>query len=278
MAAKKHAEQEDHGESAPLWIISFADLVTLMLSFFVILAAGSGEAVVKAPEFIRIVAALQAAFKNAPAGAEAGVLDPAADFNTLVQRLVALKKNQKPPGRGDTSDKGIPGKSFRVRRLRDGMEITIGGPVFFEPFSAQPTEEGQRQLQQIVEVIRGHRNVIEVRGHAGEGPWPADWTYQDALKLSYARAEFVGNVLLKNGIDPRSIRQVAVGPAEPLTQQAYNADDRAQNRRVEIIVRESTIDQYVGQTPANDTPASAPADETPTSHPAGEPPTSQPHS
>ncbi len=60
MAQKKHVE-EDKGESAPLWIISFADLVTLMLSFFVILAAGNPKEASYDPEFAAIGKALAVA-------------------------------------------------------------------------------------------------------------------------------------------------------------------------------------------------------------------------
>jgi hypothetical protein len=137
------------------------------------------------------------------------------------------------------------------------MEITIGGPVMFEPFAAKPTEEGQTQLRQIIELVKGHRNVVEIRGHAAEEPLPADWTYADMMKLSYARAEFVAEELIHTGADPRQLRLVAVGANEPIARGVYDQAQRGDNRRVEIIVRESLIDDYVGQTPAGATTPSA---------------------
>jgi flagellar motor protein MotB len=69
MARKKKQEVEEQGESAPLWIISFADLVTLMLSFFVILSAtnsgsGSGSGSEKNPAMERVAIAIRAAFSE----------------------------------------------------------------------------------------------------------------------------------------------------------------------------------------------------------------------
>ncbi len=262
--AKKHQEEE-HGESAPLWIISFADLVTLMLSFFVILSAGNPKEASYSPEFAEIVAAVQSAFKNLQP-TEALASDSQTDFNALVKALKALaNKNGGPMNKGDSQEKGIHGKSFRVRRLRDGMEITMGGPVMFEPFAPKPTAEGDDQLQQVIALLKGHRNIIEVRGHAAEEPWPADWGYQDMMKLSYARAEYVARKLIESGTDPRALRLVAVGPNEPVVREVYDAEARGDNRRVEIMVRESLIDDYVGQTPAHRPAASAPAPAHPTS-------------
>ena len=139
------------------------------------------------------------------------------------------------------------------------MEITMGGPVYFEPFATTLTEGGKKDLDQILQIVKGYRNIIEVRGHAGEEPLPADWTYEDAMKLSYARAENVANELLKQGIDPRAIRLIAAGSSEPVAKGVYDAEKRGLNRRVEIIIRESLIDDYVGRVPTERASSSAPA-------------------
>src|ERR1051326_4231198 len=152
----KKVEHEEAGESAPLWIISFADLVTLLMSFFVILAVKpEGNGAITDPAFAQVAAAIRAAFKHLPS---ADVDARSNDYNQLVQKLMALMNKEGAANRGDSDEKGARGRSFRVRRLRDGMEITIGGPVMFEPFAAKPTDEGQTQLKQIIEIVKGHRN------------------------------------------------------------------------------------------------------------------------
>jgi len=160
--------------------------------------------------------------------------------------MAMLKKDERPKKstQGDAREKGIHGKSFRVRRLRDGMEITVGGPVFFEPLSAALTAEGRSQVAALGETIKGHRNLIEVRGHALEEAAPQDWNYQDAMKLSYDRAAGVAGELIKAGIDPRAVRIVAAGPNEPLVRGAYDPVRAGENRRVEILVRETLLDDY----------------------------------
>ncbi len=258
MSQKKHQEEE-HGESAPLWIISFADLVTLLMSFFVILSVKPEGAPSPAtdPAFAEVAAAIRAAFNNIPAAGGENVSEN--DYTKMVRQLLALSRKGQPPAqRGDSPDKGVRGRSFRVRRLSDGMEIVMGGPVMFEPFAARPTPEGQEQLRQVIEIVKGHRNIVEIRGHSAEDPLPSDWTYQDAMKLSYARAEYVSEALIRAGTDPRTIRLVAVGPNEPVTKLAYDETQRSENRRVEVIVRESLVDDYVGQSPVSPVPTTRP--------------------
>ena len=246
----RQPEPEEHGESAPMWIVSFADLVTLMLSFFVILASGANKGDASDPDFAALVASLKAAFHNVDPSAPP-VANPKAEFAELVKKIMTLQPKTESGRRGDADGKGVYGKHFRVTRLRDGLEVSMGGPVFFEPFSIKPTAEGERQLQDLLKTIKGRRNVIEIRGHVGETPWPSDWNYDNVMKLGYDRADYVAHVFRQEGVDPRAIRLVAVGPNEPLKADRLEPVVASENRRVEIIIRESLIDDYIKETPAN---------------------------
>ena len=90
------------------------------------------------------------------------------------------------------------------------------------------------------------------------------------MKLSYARAEAVANELILQGVDPRTIRLVAVGANEPVALEVYELAKRGNNRRVEIIVRESLIDDYIGQAPVKNTRATRSASQ-PATGPAPSP-------
>ena len=199
-------------------------------------------------------------------------IDESVDFHSLIQKLESIIPPQKPKNRGDTTEEGIYGENFRLRRIRDGLEITLGGPILFEPFSDQLTQEGKQMLGQIGDNLVGHRNKIEVRGHAADEPRPSDWTYKDAQKLSFARAVHVADELIDRGVDQRTIRIMAIGANEPVVLRAYDPAKRGDNRRVEIIIRESLIDDYVGQKPTSELPATRPAVElSPTLPSAGSP-------
>jgi len=245
-------------EGAPLWMVSYGDMMSLLLTFFIMLASLANFDEVH-DRFMQAVESIRNALGMS--GQVGSKIDTSVDFASMIQRLESIIKPDRPKQRGDSDEKGIYGESFRVRRIRDGMEITLGGPIMFEPFSDQLNKEGKTVLAKVGEEIKGHRNKIEIRGHAAEEPRPADWTYHDARKLSYARAERVADSLILRGLDPRTLRIVAVGENEPVARGIYDPAQRGYNRRVEIIVRESLIDDYVGQAPAHPPPATAPADE-----------------
>jgi len=147
---------------------------------------------------------------------------------------------------------GIHGKNFRVTNVRDGLEIVVGGRITFDRFSAILKPEARRLVARTAEVLRGYNTKILVRGHATRESLPEDSLYEDIRDLSYARAKTVVLELERNGV--RSIRLVpiAVGDTEPLVRQAYTDKRRALNRRVEILVTEDLIDDYVGSTLTGD--------------------------
>ncbi|MBI4580664.1 MAG: hypothetical protein HY718_13230 [Planctomycetes bacterium] len=98
---------------------------------------------------------------------------------------------------------------------------------------------------------------MEIIGHAGDQPPPADWGRTDALTLSFERAKHVADELVTRGVDRRTMRLVAIGDSEPVDQLGATPLWSADNRRVEVVVRESMIDDYKATLPAR-MPTSAP--------------------
>jgi outer membrane protein OmpA-like peptidoglycan-associated protein len=64
------------------------------------------------------------------------------------------------------------------------------------------------------------------------------------MRLSHERAERVARELVAAGLDPRTLRLVAVGENEPLSKDEFGRTVRGDSRRAEIIVRESLLDDF----------------------------------
>jgi len=243
-------------QGAPLWVVSYGDMMSLLLTFFILLASMANYDEVSERFMTAIESIREALGMKGQVGTKK--VDMSVDFHSLLARLESIVKPDLPEDVANSDDDGIHGKNFRVTNIRDGTELTIGGPITFKPFSAELTDEGKSLLRQVGDTLRGYRNKVEVRGHAAEEPAPDDWTEEDAIHLSFQRADAIANELILSGVDHRTLRRVACGSSEPIARGIYDPTIRGQGRRVEIIVRQSLIDDYLHPPPTSGTPGAQP--------------------
>jgi chemotaxis protein MotB len=240
MPAKKSEKSQ---EGAPGWMVTYGDMMGLLLCFFIMLVAMSE---IKADEkFQQVMQSLREAF-----GYEGGLGTVPTNEPpqvSLLQRLESIVVPRQIKKTGDSDDEGIEGRVFRVSQVREGLQITVGGHITFDRFSADLKPQAEQLIAQIAEKIRGHTTKIEVRGHTTLEPLPADSEFSDWNDLAYHRAKAVAAALIRHGVDERRIRLTACGAAEPLLRQAYTERRRAVNRRVELIVTESVISDFEGR-------------------------------
>lgn len=234
---------EEREEKAPLWIISFCDLVLVMLGFFVIMAAGNPPSRAQYdPEYADVVASIKKAFKYVP---KAGSTDP------IDLRIIhSMRKESRGKGSGASGRKGqgyyhVRGQAGRyntVTTVRTGTQTTIGGVIQFEKDSAQVTSDALPILVQIADQIRGYTNVFYVKGHTScDEEFRTRGTSKD---LGYQRARAIVQRLVALGVASESLRPVSCGVYEPLRQGAYAEEDHKVNRRVEVIATEALVIDY----------------------------------
>lgn len=234
---------EQQEEKAPLWIISFCDLVLVMLGFFVIMAAGNPPSRAQYdPEYADVVASVKKAFKYVP---KAGSTDP-----IDLRIMSSMRKESRGQGSGASGRNGqtyypVHGQAGRyntVTTVRTGMQTTIGGVIQFEKDSAQVTSDALPALTQIADQIRGHTNVFHVKGHSScDEEFRIRGTSKD---LGYQRARAIVQRLVALGVASESLRAVSCGAYEPVQQDAYAEEDYKVNRRVEVIATEALVIDY----------------------------------
>lgn len=238
---KGGGEEEECGESAPLWIISFADLVVLLMSFFVILSCGNTREVEFDPEYAKILAAIKQAFGYVP---EAGSTDPI-DL-AILNGVVKLQKKRGTGIRGESevSIPGARGRSDMVTTIRDGTKTVMGTKVMFDRDSTDIKPQALPALRDIARKIAGHMNVFVVKGHTSK-----DEEYRlrgSAQDISYTRAQAVASRLVAMGIAKEALRVQACRDYEPIKQGAYSETAWSANRRVEIQATEALISEFQG--------------------------------
>lgn len=219
-------------EECPEWIFTFADLVMLMMGFFVILwvlkpAPGKdGEPRQELPT--EVLAAIREAFGHVP---DPQSTDPV-DVYMLMKKLEQLKPHKGPGDGGKTrlERKGAEGTDPEVEMVRPSKQVGTGGKVLFGAGEAALSPESRQALDQIALFIKGHRNIYMVKGHAASDDFAEGVDDREKMDLSLRRAQSAADYLVTRGVDRDTLRVQGCATYEPVVQRAYTGDARTLNR------------------------------------------------
>jgi len=222
-------------EAAPAWMVTYGDIMTLLLCFFVFLFS---VAEVREDKLKAALGSLRAHLGLSPANASL--------FKVYTTSSFAKRMR---PG---AFQPGIPGEHFEVMTVAEGTKIVVGGRVLFEEGRATIRPQARSVLAKAGDLVRGHLNRIEIRGHCALDEVGEGSPFEDAEELSWRRAREVGRFLIGDAkIDPYRIRTTGCSYVEPAAPNLF-PDEASRNRRVEIIVSE----EYVKKRPTRDGGAS----------------------
>ncbi len=215
-------------EGLPGWFSTFADMMTLLFAFFVLLAAISTIDPVKLQEMS------DALNKSVGKTIKKKGAMTLADVQKAVNAMV--KQN-------NLED------AVEVKTGPKGVTVQISSDISFEPASAETRPEFRPILEKIVPTIQKSYFMVAIEGHTDSDPIPerVKDIYPSNWELSAARAAAVVRMLIELGVDP--LRLQAVGYAENVprdrrTDRVIDQDMirklnmteelKARNRRVEI--------------------------------------------
>jgi chemotaxis protein MotB len=242
--AKKHKCPD----GVPEWIVTYGDMMNLLLCFFILLAAFSEPK--KDRELQKIIQSIKEAFGFVEGGSISPTLDSPPSSLLAVPEAAALFR-EKFKQLSTSEDPGVEGKQVTVQAIREGLQFRIGGFLTFEPGSAELKEQGRAELIKVATQLRGKNNKVEIRGHASNDDLPPGTPYKDLWDLSYARAQAIRDLLADPALDiaPERIRLIACANNEPLKSRAYDPITITVNRRVEIIVIEALTNEFQAESP-----------------------------
>jgi chemotaxis protein MotB len=236
MSARKPYVEFDEaqpGANAPTnraWMVTFTDLVSLMLTFFVMLFAMSS---VKVEAFKNMASALSQTLN--PARVES-VLTPTARFNiSTVFRKRAINLDYLAGVLQETIGQDSALTGTRVIRLDDRLMIAVPGDLVFTPGRAVLSPTSREALFNLGGILRNIDNQISVEGHTDPAP-PAGTEFPTNWELSLARAVAVANALKRAGYTEDIL---ARGYADSRYTELPAIEEprrRALGRRVDIII------------------------------------------
>ena len=236
MARKQYdGEIENHER----WLISYADFITLLFAFFVVMYAIS---VVNEGKYRVFSIALGDAFggRAAPAAANAEQAQPFALPNIAARRRAEALRREKE--RLTTLAKDLSSTlaplvkegKVRVTQNSRGVSVEINASVLFDPGDATLTAESKEALRALAVLLKDDPHAVQVEGHTDTTPirnalFPSNW------ELSAVRASSVVRLFIDSGVDPA--RLTAVGHAANIAVAPNdNPEGRARNRRVAVTI------------------------------------------
>jgi outer membrane protein OmpA-like peptidoglycan-associated protein len=222
-------------EECPEWIFTLADLIMCMMGLFVILwcLKPSPKPTPDIPhDWIRVAAAIREAFGYLP--------DPTSNDPVDVYLLMKKIEQMDPmKGKGDGGKTKLPRKSIEgtdpeSTTIRPGKVSVEGGKMTFERGAPGLSPELKQALDQVADLIRGHRQIILVKGHTAFDDLPEGATAEQRMDLSLRRAQAAADYLISKRVEADTLRVQGCSTFEPVTRGNPSPEAQATNRRVEV--------------------------------------------
>ncbi len=287
MAKKKKAPEAEHAANHERWMISYADMLTLLLALFIVMFAISK---VDQAKFIQFAQGASQAFggsgqvvlngqggsemgsdgimqNNKPPAADGMSMDPAKASQIIAEDQARKQAQAAEKQRLENVQKALA-KELAQKGLQNAVEMHIDerglvvnivtDKVLFDTGNALIKPEGARVLDLIAPSVTKLPNRLTVEGHTDNVPistpqYPSNW------ELSNARAASVLQRLIADGVEQRRLKLAAYGEQDPIDTNATDAG-RQRNRRVAIVVLANVPQPLAAPTPiASPSPVEAPS-------------------
>lgn len=251
--ARRREQEADFNHDR--WLVSYADFITLLFAFFVVMYAVSS---VNEGKYRVLSDSLITAFnKSSPTTLEpiqVGKIkrsgEPQAIELIKKPSVIDLSSMPRPASRSDVkeqdpmhillgalrvsmaalADQGM----VKVNSDESGIEVEISTNILFESGSATLARQATPILQTLARVLRAYPNEINVQGYTDNIPirsnlFPSNW------ELSAARAASVVQIFMREGLDPVRLSATGFGEFRPVADNATE-QGRQRNRRVVLFI------------------------------------------
>lgn len=236
----RRKRKESKSSSSPAWMTTFSDLMTLLLTFFILLYSFSNLDVVK---FQSMAKALQSALT----GQESVIIF---DNDTPPGEIPIEEMNQSPEDLSESlsnetreiyetvynfiEKEGLEAE-VTLRADRRGVIIDIKDTILFDSGQATLKTTSKKILGKVTKLINEFENKIIIEGHTDNVPissrqFPSNW------ELSVIRATTVVRYFAEEkNIDPKRLSVGGYGEYNPIAAND-NGKNRSLNRRVNILI------------------------------------------
>ena len=242
MARRRRPEEPENHER---WLVSYADFITLLFAFFVVMysisSVNEGKYKVLSQALVGVFSDPDRSVQPIPIGEERPLTTKPAQplvsdsdqseaaLGEAVDPLQAIADNVR-EAFGDL----IRSDQLTVRGNELWIEIELKSSLLFGSGDAMPSDMAFSIVDKVAKILKPFDNPIHVEGFTDNLPistaqYPTNW------ELSTARAASMVRMMAMEGIDPRRLAAVGYGEFQPVADNA-TADGRGRNRRVVLVI------------------------------------------
>lgn len=242
----KKDNQSEEGEHLERWLVSYADFITLLFAFFVVMYATSNNNLEKQKDFeksVRVNLRLVGSGGGDSSGADRGEFGGENSAETVIP-LEGFPARGGPREVYDYFERFVDKKldkneREKIQEMRHdaiGVRIALASSQFFNEGGTKIKVSSLQSLDKIAELVRDSNRRIVIEGHTDNTPVNPKAPYESNWELASLRATSVVRYLIKyHHIDPQKISAISYGDTRPL-QPNDTEEGRKRNRRIEIYL------------------------------------------
>ncbi|SDN04039.1 flagellar motor protein MotS [Sediminibacillus halophilus] len=241
-------------KGAPKWMVTYADMVTLILVFFILLFSMSQ---IDLEKFEALAESFRSSkiFEQSPSPIP--MENPAENTDNKQSGLQMNESDEKMDEQDSSEqekadstddlmrqvtaflDKNDLNNVITANQTDDGVVLILQEKVLFESGEADIIDDGEVLLDKVDILLSNISNAVRIEGHTDNRPisnyrFPSNW------ELSAARASRVVRYLINNGdVEKERFSAAGYGDTRPLVPNDSSAN-WAKNRRVEIVLLQET--------------------------------------
>lgn len=226
------------GTNRERWLVTYADLITLLLVFFIVMYALSSR--ISGEKFDQLATSLASAMKKTST-------PKPSDRSAYSKDLSHEQRNFKATADAviESLVKTDPKSDVKIDIDQRGLVVSLIDTSFFDPGSAKLKPSSFKAIMAVAQPFSKLKNEIRVEGHTDSSPihtalFPTNW------ELSTSRATAVVRFLIDHShISATRISAAGYADNKPVASNG-TAEGRKRNRRVDIIVLKPQEDQPIG--------------------------------
>ncbi|MDH5471826.1 MAG: flagellar motor protein MotD [Gammaproteobacteria bacterium] len=254
MSRRRYIEQDE--ENTSRWLVSYADFITLLFAFFVVMYSISSVNIGKyrvlsdsvslaflpkeTPKEAEVVTAISAPRTPFSIG-----IDGRSSYQAMADTAAKIEKRLK---------KLINQGQIALRGNEKWLEIELKSSILFDSGSAELGADASQVLEELSQIFQDSNNPLYVSGYTDNVPISTP-KYSSNWELSAARAASVVKLFAETGVNPERMGAIGFGEFRPVVDND-TPDNRIKNRRV-VIRLIAGSDMFSSRTPFADRAAKA---------------------